>query len=169
MAEKVIDATAEVIASDWTLVPDEAPWPDSGAVIVTPARLLATPPATLPQRLGVVLAPADQPDALAPLLHRLALVAVSFPRFRDGRGFTQARRLREFHGFAGDIRAVGHVLPDQFLALLRCGVTSVALAEGQQEAVWRAVLALRAGHDSAAPDQRRLPLLRRLAAPIAVA
>jgi hypothetical protein len=58
-------------------------------------------------RLGVAL-PVDQPaEVLAPYLDRLSLVAVNFPTFRDGRGFTQARSLRERLAFSAEIRATG--------------------------------------------------------------
>ncbi len=165
---QVIDATGRAIDNGWTQLADAAPLPAAGGVILPLARLLATAEAVLPVRLGVLLAPGDAPDAVAALLHRLGVVAVSFPKFRDGRGFTQARSLREHFGYGGEIRAVGHVLPDQFLSLLRCGVSTVELAEGQDPAVWRSVLALRGGLDTRPVAERPLPLLRRLAAPIGI-
>ena len=58
---------------------------------------------------------------LAPHLDRLALVALVFPVFRDGRAFSQARLLRERYGFRGELRATGQVLRDQFLFMLRAG------------------------------------------------
>jgi uncharacterized protein (DUF934 family) len=113
---------------------------------------------------GAVLAPEDAIDALLPALDRLALIAVTFPKFRDGRGFTQIRALRE-RGYRGEIRAVGHVLPDQFMSLVRCGVSTVALPEGADPAVWRAVLALHGGGETQPVAERAWPLLRRLAVP----
>lgn len=76
---------------------------------------------------AVLLKPEDRIEALAPFLDRLELVVVQFPGFRDGRGFTQARALREYLGFEGEIRAEGHILPDQALFLKRCGVDTVVL------------------------------------------
>ncbi len=58
---------------------------------------------------------------LAPHLDRLALVALVFPAFKDGRAFSQARLIRERYGFRGELRATGQVLRDQFLFLLRAG------------------------------------------------
>ena len=58
---------------------------------------------------------------LAPYLDRLALVALVFPTFRDGRAYSQARLLRERHGFRGELRATGQVLRDQFMFLVRAG------------------------------------------------
>lgn len=66
--------------------------------------------------------PNDKPESeLAPFLPQLALVALEFPVFRDGRAYTQARRLRERYGFTGEIRATGDVLRDQFLFMARAG------------------------------------------------
>ena len=58
---------------------------------------------------------------LAPHLDRLALVALAFPKFQDGRAYSQARQLREQYGFRGELRATGDVLRDQRLFLLRAG------------------------------------------------
>lgn len=72
--------------------------------------------------LGVRLGPADAVDELAPLLPRLALVAVEFPNPGDGRGYSQARMLRGRFGFRGELRAVGAgVRQDQAFLLARCG------------------------------------------------
>ncbi len=88
-------------------------------------------------RLGVVL-PVDQPaEVLAPYLDLLSLVAVNFPTFRDGRGFTQARSLRENLAFSGEIRATGYILPDQYVFLLRCGITTVETQDGADPAAWQ--------------------------------
>jgi uncharacterized protein (DUF934 family) len=63
--------------------------------------------------------------ALIPYLDRLALVEVDFPRFRDGRGYSSARILREA-GYKGEIRASGDVLVDQIVFMRRCGFDSFA-------------------------------------------
>src|SRR5262249_10150908 len=54
----------------------------------------------------------------------VALVALAFPSFRDGRAYTQARLLRERHGYEGELRATGQVLRDQFVFMLRAGFDS---------------------------------------------
>jgi uncharacterized protein (DUF934 family) len=88
-----------------------------------------------------VRVPGATPAAeLAPFLPALKLVVVEFPKFRDGRGFTLGRTLRERYGFTGEIRAAGHILPDQHVLLLRCGFTGVELPEGADPAVWQAAL-----------------------------
>src|SRR5262249_3311049 len=67
--------------------------------------------------VGVVLKSSDAPAALAPDLDHLAVIAIEFPVFRDGRGFSYAHRLRTQMGYSGELRAFGHILPDQVLFL----------------------------------------------------
>ncbi len=78
---------------------------------------------------GIRLAPADDPAEIAADLDRLHLVAVDFPSFADGRGFSTARLLRERYGYAGEIRAIGQVIPDQVQFLRRCGFDSWEIAD----------------------------------------
>ena len=80
--------------------------------------------------VGVLLGPDDEPAEIAPDLERLALVAVEFPVFTDGRGFSTARLLRERHGWRGELRAVGDVLRDPLFYMARCGFDTFALADG---------------------------------------
>jgi uncharacterized protein (DUF934 family) len=104
----------------------DAPVPETGAIIVTAARYLADA-ATFAARKAPtgVIWPNDRPVAeLAPHLGSLALVALVFPKFRDGRAFSQARLLRERYSFGGELRATGQVLRDQFLFMLRAGFDS---------------------------------------------
>ena len=79
---------------------------------------------------GVWLDAGDDPEAIAPDLHRLDLVAIDFPKFSDGRGFSTARLLRERHGFEGELRAIGDVGRDQLAFLERCGFDAFQLRDG---------------------------------------
>ncbi|AQU86488.1 hypothetical protein B0W47_02375 [Komagataeibacter nataicola] len=109
----------------------------AGAVIVPLERLeegLARPKDA---PLGVAIGPDVDVAVLRPALPRLGLVAVTFPSFRDGRAFTQARALREHLSFTGEIRATGTPLPDQYEFLLRCGVTTVQTDRAEDVAVWQ--------------------------------
>jgi uncharacterized protein (DUF934 family) len=74
---------------------------------------------------AVRLEPGDDARALIPLLDRLALIEIAFPKFRDGRGYSSARILREA-GYAGELRAQGDVLVDQIAFMRRCGFDSFA-------------------------------------------
>ena len=78
--------------------------------------------------LGVLIQPADNVKALAPHLDKVALVAVNFPAFNDGRAFSHSSLLRERLGYPGELRAVGDVLIDQIPLMLRVGVTSFAVS-----------------------------------------
>lgn len=80
------------------------------------------------ERLGVVLQPGDQLDAIAGLLDTLSLVALAFPAFTDGRSFSKAELLRSRHGFEGAVRAVGKVLVDQLPHMLRVGFTEFEIS-----------------------------------------
>ncbi|WP_076068428.1 DUF934 domain-containing protein [Sphingomonas montana] len=72
---------------------------------------------------AVRLEPTDDARALLPHLDRIALVEVAFPKFRDGRGFSAGRILREA-GYTGELRAQGDVLIDQLPLMRRCGFDS---------------------------------------------
>ena len=88
---------------------------------------------------------------LLPHLDRLALVEVSFPKFRDGRGYSTGRILREA-GYAGELRAQGDVLVDQIPLMRRCGFDSFAPEAPVDEAVLAASLARYEYHYQAAAD-----------------
>ena len=112
------------IAADiFVHVPDGAELPGDGAVLVSAARFLEDPEALLRRagELGVIWPNNRDVDDLVPFLDRLAAVALVFPSFRDGRAYSQARLLRERHGYDGELRATGQVLRDQFVFMLRAG------------------------------------------------
>src|SRR5882724_12193445 len=104
-------------------IADGAELPGDGAILVTAERFLADPEALLrrPGKLGVIWPNNRNLDDLVPYLDRLAAVALVFPTFRDGRAYSQARLLRERHGYEGELRATGQVLRDQFVFMLRAG------------------------------------------------
>ena len=78
-----------------------------------------------PNALSVRIEGGDDVRRLGPALDRLRLVEIDFPRFRDGRGYSSARILREM-GYKGELKAVGDVLVDQLLFMRRCGFDSFA-------------------------------------------
>jgi uncharacterized protein (DUF934 family) len=97
--------------------------PEDGAILIPAARFLENAE-TLSQRagkIGVIWPNNRDLDDLVPYLDRLAVVALAFPSFRDGRAYSQARLLRERYGFKGELRATGQVLRDQFVFMLRAG------------------------------------------------
>ena len=116
----------QIVSDPYLRVLDDAPAPDDTAVIVPAARLLADA-GELTRRAGPigVLWPNDRTiSELEPYLDKVALVALVFPNFRDGRAYSQARILRERYQFRAELRATGQVLRDQFLFLVRAGFDS---------------------------------------------
>ncbi len=98
-------------------------------------------------RNGVLLENTDDPRQLVGDFDRLALIAVRFPKFTDGRGYSIARELRRL-GWKGELRAVGDVLRDQLFYMTRCGFDAFALRADQD-----AQSALTAFSDFTAPYQ----------------
>jgi uncharacterized protein (DUF934 family) len=80
------------------------------------------------QPIGVWLAPGDDAAAIAGDLERFAVVAVQFPKFTDGRGYSTAALLRTRYGYRGELRAFGDLGRDQLFYLARCGFDSFKLA-----------------------------------------
>ncbi|MEZ5730485.1 MAG: DUF934 domain-containing protein [Burkholderiaceae bacterium] len=80
------------------------------------------------------LEPHDEPAELVSDFPRLSLIAVAFPVFTDGRGYSLARVLRDRDGWLGELRAVGDILRDQLFYLARCGFDSFELADGSDAA-----------------------------------
>jgi uncharacterized protein (DUF934 family) len=104
-------------------VADDAALPESGDVLLAAARLLGDPESVLQRagKTGVIWPNNRDVDDLVPYLDRLAVVALVFPTFRDGRAYSQARLLRERFLYRGELRATGQVLRDQFVFMLRAG------------------------------------------------
>jgi uncharacterized protein (DUF934 family) len=106
--------------------PDAALLAGDYPLLIGLAAFLAEPDRFLAHEgpLGIEVAAGDSVDALAPYLARLSMIALSFPKFSDGRAYSTARLLRERIGFSGELRAVGDVLSDQIPLMRRCGITS---------------------------------------------
>jgi len=77
-----------------------------------------------PHPNGLLVMPKDRVEDVAADLGKFVSIAVSFPGFTDGRGYTSARLLSERYGYAGELRAVGDVLTDQLTLMHRCGVNA---------------------------------------------
>ena len=128
-------------ADAWVAAADSVALPDV-PVILTKAQWLAQREGLQDRRapLGLRLEPGESIDGIATDLERFALIALSFPKFSDGRAFSTARLLREKHGYRGELRAVGNVLADQIPFMRRVGFdsyevsnrpTRLALVEGR--------------------------------------
>lgn len=119
----------------------------------------------VPETRAVRLGPADDVRALAPLLPSLQLIVISFPKFSEGRGYTQARLLRESLGYRGVLRAEGSLTRDLLNFLVRSGFDEVDLADGEDPAAWTETLARFAHVYQPAADGRQPAFLKRTATP----
>lgn len=131
-----------IVKDRYARVEDTAPIAERAAVIVSAKRFLAEA-GELVRRDGSlgVLWPNDRRVAeLQPWLGHLALIALDFPKFRDGRAYSQARLLREQYGFCGTLRATGEILRDQFLFLLRAGFNSLEVKKPADAEVFAEVV-----------------------------
>lgn len=90
------------------------------------------------RKVGVRLNSDEEVEALAYDLPRLAVVALVFPKYRDGRHYTNARLLRERLEFQGEVRAVGDVLREQAGFMVRCGIDAFIPADGSTAEEWEA-------------------------------
>lgn len=111
------------IANAWTYLDGEAELTADAAVTLPLARFLAEAGGLAGRNapVGVRLFPEDDASALAPHLDWIDLIEISFPKYTDGRGYSQAQLLRRRHGYRGELRAVGHVLRDQIFYMNRSG------------------------------------------------
>ena len=127
-----------VIDDRWALLPETATVADvpaSTPAIVALALWFAQHDALAARSdIGVWLKPTDDPDALAGDVGRLPLIAVDFPKFGDGRGYSTARLLREKYRYTGELRAIGDILRDQLYYLRQCGFDTFALRPGRSVA-----------------------------------
>jgi uncharacterized protein (DUF934 family) len=116
----------KIVEDRYVRVGAEDPLPERVPVIVPAARFLAEADTLIGRdgSLGVLWPNSKRVAELKPWLGHLTLIALEFPKFRDGRAYSQARQLREQYGFRGTLRATGDVLRDQFSFLARAGFDS---------------------------------------------
>lgn len=132
-----------IVADPWLPVPDDAALPEEGGTIVS-LRRWKTERETLAGRnapLGLSLANTDEVEEIGPEANRFGVIVLSFPKFSDGRAYSQARMLRERYGFKGELRATGAVLPDQLVHMLRCGFDAFVPPDDRLLKYWDRVVA----------------------------
>jgi uncharacterized protein (DUF934 family) len=112
----------------WVLPAEDTALPEGARPILPLATFLEQMDASNEGGFGVLIAPADDVTKLLPHLERIALVALTFPAFNDGRAFSQASLLRARLGYEGEVRAVGDVLIDQIPLMIRCGINSFSVS-----------------------------------------
>jgi uncharacterized protein (DUF934 family) len=153
-----------IVEDRYVRILDDAPIPDRVPVIVPANRLLADAPELIRRdgSLGILWPNDRRVVELEPWLGHLALIALVFPKFRDGRAYSQARLLRETYGFRGTLRATGDVLRDQFNFLVRAGFDSFEVKKPADAKVFAEVLGRYSVHYQLSADGSAPALRRRL-------
>ncbi len=119
--------------SDFRIVDGDADL-SSGHIVVPMQTYLANQESLAGRNdVGVWLAANEQVEDIEQCVHDIAVIALDFPAFADGRSFSNAVMLRKHYGFEGEIRAFGDVRSDQLEQLSRCGFDAFELAQGQDE------------------------------------
>lgn len=125
-----------VVTDDWTLLRlAEGEAPESVAIpsgkVIVPLTVWQAQRAVLQDRgdIGVWIASHERPEGLKDDVANLPVIAVDFPKFSDGRGFSIAYNLRTRLGFTGELRAIGDVLRDQMFYMQRVGFNAFATRE----------------------------------------
>ena len=122
-----------VVEDDWVVLPATATLVDVALHdrVIVPFMLWSSERDALRARgdVGVWLTPTDEPGLLADDLQHLPVIAVDFPKFGDGRGFSTARLLRDRYGFEGELRAIGDVFRDQLFFMVECGFDAFAVRQ----------------------------------------
>ena len=133
---------AVVIEDRFTRLEDEQELPTSGGALVSVARFQSEREQLRAggALLGVWLKSDQSPRLIAQDLESLALVALDFPIFSDGRAYSSARLLRERYGFKGELRAIGDVLCEQLPLMLRSGFDSFEMASDKALEEFEAVV-----------------------------
>jgi uncharacterized protein (DUF934 family) len=136
------DGRMVLVEDPFTAVADDEDIPH-GDVIISLTRFQAEGERLLSEgrSVGVRVESDEAVEALAYDLPRIAVVALAFPRYRDGRAYSAARLLRERLGFTGEVRAVGDVLREQARFMVRCGFDAFEPADGSSPEDWGRVSA----------------------------
>jgi uncharacterized protein (DUF934 family) len=130
--------SGRIVADAFMRVEDGMAIPEQGAVLLPAARFIADVQ-ELSQRadpVGVIWPNDRNVSELAPYLDRVALIALVFPTFKDGRAYSQARLLRERYGYRGELRATGQVLRDQFVFYMRAGFDALDVVKAADAAAF---------------------------------
>lgn len=135
---KRLGGELRLVEDPFTKVADDDQYLPQGDVILSLTRFQSDGERLLSEgrAVGVCVATDETVESLAYDLPRLSVVALEFPKFRDGRQYSNARLLRERYGFEGEVRAVGEVLREQALFMVRCGIDAFEPADGSTPEAW---------------------------------
>ena len=118
----IVDNSWQVLEKDFT-----GALPDAPCFVPLDYWLANKDKLQNPKTVGVWLDSEQEPEEIAGDIKNLDHLAVNFPTFTDGRGFSIARLIRQRYQFAGELRAIGQIVPDQLFYLSRCGFDAFCL------------------------------------------
>ena len=161
---QIVDDTWNVLKLAEGETPESVALPSDNPIVPLAVWLARRDERLARQRpVGVWLDSHEGPEAIAGDIERFAVIAVNFPKFADGRGYSTARLLRERHGYTGELRAIGDVLQDLLYYMKRCGFDAYAVRADKDIAAALAGLDDFSESYQAAADQPQPLFLRRTA------
>ena len=161
---QIVDDTWNVLKLVEGETPESVALPSDNPIVPLAVWLARRDELLARQRpVGVWLDSQEGPESIAGDIERFAVIAVNFPKFADGRGYSTARLLRERHGYTGELRAIGDVLQDLLYYMKRCGFDAYAVRADKDIAAALAGLDDFSENYQAAADQPQPLFLRRTA------
>jgi uncharacterized protein (DUF934 family) len=132
MTQRIIK-DRKIVEDRWRRLADDEAVPAGGDIIVSFKRWRQEQAALSARNggLGVIIGNGVSVDDIKDDLPHFGLIAIEFPQFKDGRGYSYARLLRERYRYPHEIRAIGNVLRDQLLPMWRCGIDAFELDAGR--------------------------------------
>jgi uncharacterized protein (DUF934 family) len=130
--------SGKIVDDVWAFVEDGRELSPGGCISVTLGRFLSEHDQLLHRNrsIGVRLNVGDDPALLAAHLGDIPMIELQFPKYTDGRAFSQAQLLRQRLGYKGEVRAIGQVLRDQLRLMIRTGFDAMVIEEADAEAVY---------------------------------
>ncbi len=130
---KQIIKDRNIVEDHWQRIADEVPPPASGDILVSFKRWQQERTTLLGRKggLGVIIGNGVTLEEIKDDLQHFKLIAIEFLQFKDGRGYSYARLLRDRYRYPHEIRALGNVLRDQLLPMARCGINAFELEAGR--------------------------------------
>ena len=133
--QKLLDKDGQIIENDpWQILPKDFCGEVSGQHLLLPLTYWqeSLPDGISHEKLGIWFDSDEEPEVVAEYLTSWPCIGIHFPTFMDGRGFSLARLIREHYDYQGELRAFGHIIPDQLFFLARCGFDTFSFSKSQQ-------------------------------------
>jgi uncharacterized protein (DUF934 family) len=133
--QKLLDKDGQIVENDpWQILPKDFSGEISGQHKLLPLTYWQETQSDMSSHegLGIWFDSDEEPELVAEHLATWSCIGIHFPTFMDGRGFSLARLIREHYDYKGELRAFGHIIPDQLFFLVRCGFDTFSFGESQQ-------------------------------------